>query len=155
MLDGAPLDESNSAAFEPEIPLEKFRELMATRGLDAFRREWLEHPLMRLHSARAPMRELLQQILARYPGRDLQSTGFEADMPTAALSGIRTPTLILNGEFDEARRRAGDAIHAAMAHAERAIVTGAGHLPNLDRPQEYNRILGDFVERHARRSPGD
>ena len=62
----------------------------------------------------------------------------------------RLPTLVLNGEFDTNRRRMGDALFAALPFAERSIIAGAGHLPNLNRPGEYNEALSRFIERQGR-----
>ena len=33
--------------------------------------------------------------------------------------------------------------------AERATIAGAAHLPNLERPEEFDRIVLDFLSRHG------
>jgi len=153
VLDGAPLDDLDGGA-GPEISIEYFRNLIATQGIGTFRTEWLEHPLMRLHAPQGWSRALLQSMVARYCGSDLLNdpASEHATPVSLRLGEIRIPTLVLNGEFDGARRRMGDALCAAMPNAQRAIIAGAGHLPNLDSPRAYNQALSHFVEQHSPRS---
>jgi pimeloyl-ACP methyl ester carboxylesterase len=66
------------------------------------------------------------------------------------LEDIHVPALVLNGEFDlESRRLAGEALSRVLPRAERQIISGAGHLANLDNPQNYNDVLRRFLQRHA------
>ena len=54
------------------------------------------------------------------------------------------------GELDtQARRRAGEALARALPAAERIVLPGAGHLPNLDTPDAYNDVLRNFVRRQS------
>jgi pimeloyl-ACP methyl ester carboxylesterase len=153
VLDGVPLDDSGGGA-KPEFSIQYFRELIATQGIGAFRNEWLEHPLMRLHAPQGWSRALLHSMVARYCGGDLlNNPASEHATPLPVHPGeIRVSTLVLNGEFDAARRRMGDGFCAAIPNAQRAIIAGAGHLPNLDNPSAYNRAVSHFVEQHLSRS---
>jgi pimeloyl-ACP methyl ester carboxylesterase len=66
------------------------------------------------------------------------------------LEDVQVPALVLNGEFDlESRRLAGAALGKLLPRAERQIISGAGHLANLDNPQGYNEVLRRFLERYA------
>jgi pimeloyl-ACP methyl ester carboxylesterase len=73
----------------------------------------------------------------------------EADL-TDVLPTIAVPTLLLWGELD-ARSPLGVA-HAfarAIPHAELAIIPGAGHMSNLERPAEFNAAVRAFCRRLA------
>jgi pimeloyl-ACP methyl ester carboxylesterase len=91
-------------------------------------------------------------MLGRYAGTDLMIPApeiTEIKVPPR-LEDIHVPALVLNGEFDlESRRLAGEALSKLLPHAERKVISGAGHLANLDNPQSYNEILRRFLERHA------
>jgi 3-oxoadipate enol-lactonase len=151
VLDGASMDDPDGA--NQEIPIAHFRDLIKRHGIGAFRAAWLEHPLTRLRAPDAGSSALLLSMVSRYSGADLLNDPSAADAsPVPVRPGeIRTPTLVLNGEFDDGRRRTGDALCAAMPNAQRAIIAGAGHLPNLDRPCAYNQALRDFIEQHSSR----
>ncbi len=149
VLDGPPplLDDDT----DDELRLDELRQLAAREGLEAFRRAWRSHPFMQLQSRDARMHALLERILARYPGYDLldDTAPMRETLDARLLAGVRTPTLIVNGAHDTpSRRRAGAALQAALADAEHLLVQDAAHLPNLDAPREYNRLMSGFARRH-------
>jgi pimeloyl-ACP methyl ester carboxylesterase len=146
VLDGPP-DETAAATAE-EVPLARYRELLEREGIDAVRREWLRHPLMRLywHDARTLMR--LRAIVARYPGNDLRATSPPPAPVGERLREIAIPALVINGAHDSARRRAaGAALAAALPDARHAIVPAAGHLPNMDCPGAWDAVVTEFLGR--------
>ena len=151
VLDGAPDPTLPSVGgVARELPLARYRELARTAGLAAFREEWLEHPFMQLHTQGADARELLRQIVQRYPGRDLLDWSSQRDEPLSddALRNLRTPTLVMNGSLDtERRKQVGDMLASRLPDAERQLVPDAGHLANLDAPQAYNDIIRQFLVR--------
>ncbi len=147
VLDGPPPPVADDT--DDEFPLDQLRQLAAREGLEAFRRAWRAHPFMQLASGDVRMHALLERIVARYPGRDLLASPLRETLEARLLAGIRTPTLVINGARDTAsRRRAGAALQAALANAERVLVPDAAHLPNLDAPREYNRLMSGFAHRH-------
>lgn len=144
ILDGPP------ALSEPggELPLESFRELVRTHGIESFRQQWSMHPFMRLHTRDAHMQSLLAAMIARYPGRDLQRTSSPA--VRLAPPNIAAPSLIINGALDTAARRlAGQELAQQLPESQHVIIPGAGHLPNLDSPAAYNAHIVEFMHRHA------
>ncbi len=154
VLDGAPhpaLPGQGDA--DEDLPLARYRELVRTGGLEAFRAEWQVHPLMTLHTRDASARQLLERIAARYPGSDLRAGRPQSDgrIDLSALRSLRQPTLVLNGALDtEHRREVGDLLARSLPLAERQLVPNAGHLANLDEPQVYNDLIKSFLMRQAR-----
>lgn len=63
------------------------------------------------------------------------------------LSEIGVPTLILVGEDDhpELHAHAG-AFQLALAGARRVLIADAAHLPQLERPEEVNRLILEFLQ---------
>ena len=67
---------------------------------------------------------------------------------TDVWAGLDAPTLIAVGDRDPFV-----AVEDARAHAERArdgschVFEGCGHLPSLERPDEFERVLGAFLGR--------
>jgi pimeloyl-ACP methyl ester carboxylesterase len=154
ILDGAPnpTDVAEGGPDE-EVPRARYRELIRTQGMHAFRREWRNHPFVRLHTNDVQASELLAQILARYPAHDLRETPPRPPVAieASALNLLRKPVLILNGELDtEIRRRLGLILSHALPFATRDVVPQAGHLANLDNPRAYNDFVRQFLARLAR-----
>ena len=43
-------------------------------------------------------------------------------------------------------------IHAALPAAELAVLCRASHLSNLEQPEEFNRVLGGFLDKLSGRT---
>ncbi|MER6125024.1 alpha/beta hydrolase [Streptomyces sp. NPDC001795] len=64
------------------------------------------------------------------------------------LTRVTVPALVVVGEDDTFTPVAdAEAMHAALPDATLHVVTGAAHLPNLERPEEFNKALARFLER--------
>ncbi|MGH8196822.1 MAG: alpha/beta fold hydrolase [Steroidobacteraceae bacterium] len=154
VLDGPP-DEAGDpvTARDEDFSVDEFRRLVQDGGVDAFRRVWRDHPLMKLHSADAEAQALLESMLARYPARDLLVPDSNRSPPvgTIALARFRAPVLVVNGQFDtRIRLEAGERLGRSLPRAERIVIPDAGHLPNLDDPAAYNEAIQLFLRRQSR-----
>lgn len=68
--------------------------------------------------------------------------------PSAAgrLSEISVPTLIIVGTLDESLMMViADAQAAGIKGARKVVMPGTAHLPNMEQPQEFNRIVLEFL----------
>jgi pimeloyl-ACP methyl ester carboxylesterase len=69
---------------------------------------------------------------------------------TAALGKIATPTLLLWGEADElVPVRYGRAAAAAIPGSELVVLPGIGHIPSIEAPRDFVRILTAFAAGEA------
>ena len=151
VLDGPPDLWVSGSAAEDELPMAKYRALVREGGAAAFRLEWKEHPLVQLATKDERAHELLRRIISRYPATDLQRACEPQPPITSALApeSITTPTLVVNGELDlQSRRSAAESLALRLPVAEHVLIPAAGHVPNLDHPQTYNRLLRGFLNRH-------
>lgn len=64
------------------------------------------------------------------------------------LEGYERPVLVLNGSLDKPHVRDQDKILRGARDGRALVIERAGHLANLDRPEEYTAAVGD----HARRA---
>lgn len=156
ILDGPPCFDLLPAA--EDVPLEHFRAVVRMHGMEAFRREWLHHPLMQLRTTDPRVRAHLSAMIARFAGNELAGPAPERDLPPlpALPASWNAPALLLSGELDLPQRiRCADRLSGELPHAERVVISGAGHLPNLDRPDTYSEICRVFLSRHttARNAP--
>lgn len=125
--------------------------LAADRGLDAARARWLASPLFgpALENAFAAPR--LRQMVADYSGWHwLERDPARSLKPVLAqrLNDVAAPTLVLVGERDtEDFQGIARALAAGIPGARRATIPGAGHLPNLERPETVTPLLLDFLAR--------
>ena len=69
------------------------------------------------------------------------------DPPAAGrLAEIKAPTLVVVGDHDipEVHKTAG-VLMSQIRGARKAVINYAAHLPNLEHPEEFNRLLFDFL----------
>ncbi|UJB44701.1 alpha/beta fold hydrolase [Streptomyces sp. A1-5] len=65
---------------------------------------------------------------------------------TGLLPRITVPTLVVVGTEDEFTPVAdARAIHQATPGSHLTVIQGAGHMPNLERPEEFNAALTEFL----------
>ena len=129
----------NRAAFRP----------LAERGdVKAAIANWAADPYLTApgsDAARKRLRELLEANPHNLTHRDdLQTPPRQPAL--GRLGEIKTPTLVLVGEADipDVHAHCG-AIQAGVAGSKRVVVGKAGHLPYLERPDEFNRLVSEFL----------
>jgi pimeloyl-ACP methyl ester carboxylesterase len=138
ILDGPPAFDA-----EPELPLGRYRQVLAAAGAAGLREEIRAHPLMQLHTENPRGREVLTRAMADYSGQDLLAPHSFAS-PTN-LGPLNLPTLIINGERDTKERlRTGVMLLDAIPGAARRVIAGAGHLAALDHPGVYAGLVRLF-----------
>ena len=76
----------------------------------------------------------------------------DASVPAASRLGeVRLPVLAIVGEFDIPYiRAAGQHVADNLADATRMDIADAAHLPNMDHPEEFQRIVAHFIETRVR-----
>jgi 3-oxoadipate enol-lactonase len=97
-------------------------------------------------AARKRLAELLAANLHNLEYDDaLELSPHPAALPR--LGEIAAPTLIIVGEHDipDVHAHAG-ALQACIRGARRVVLTGSGHLPQLEVPDAFNRSVRDFLE---------
>ena len=66
------------------------------------------------------------------------------------LGEIQVPVLIIAGALDHPETvRAADVMATAIPGARKVILPGCAHLPNMERPEEFNRAVLEFLEDRA------
>ncbi len=92
--------------------------------------------------------------LAMRPGRvhnilnTLRSWDKDVNSLRGAISRINVPSLLIWGTRDGAvDLRSCEALGRALPRCELALIEGAGHLPFEEMPDEFNRLVLDFVDR--------
>lgn len=69
---------------------------------------------------------------------------------SARLGEIGVPTLVVTGSEDVRDiHEIAEKLHAGIPGAERASIAGSGHLPSLERPDEFDRVVLSFLRKHG------
>jgi pimeloyl-ACP methyl ester carboxylesterase len=111
---------------------------------------WVDGPGRRPEDVDGAVRDLVHEMNLIALRNEASELGEELppDPPAVdRLSEIQAPALILVGDSDQPRIiAAADLLEREMPKAQKVVMTGAAHLPNMERPEEFNRILLDYLE---------
>ncbi|HET7844933.1 MAG TPA: alpha/beta fold hydrolase [Xanthomonadales bacterium] len=148
---GYPDDPAERAKFQPEI--DAIVAVFATAAAEGAARGatlWKEHPMVAVAHADPRVAPLLHEMIddnvrifsmQHWPDDDKRAVG--------RLGELRVPTLFVVGDRDIALVRAAVAFGAArIAGARVETIAGTDHLPHLERPEEFNRIVRAFIDAH-------
>jgi 4,5:9,10-diseco-3-hydroxy-5,9,17-trioxoandrosta-1(10),2-diene-4-oate hydrolase len=68
--------------------------------------------------------------------------------------GVKAPTLIVWGRYDELADPAGaDRLSAAIPGAKKVVVDNCGHMPQLEKAAEFNALVRDFLKAQGSTNP--
>jgi pimeloyl-ACP methyl ester carboxylesterase len=63
---------------------------------------------------------------------------------------IRAPSLVIVGDLDQPWTTAtAGLLKRKLPNVRKVVVPGVAHLPNMERPEEFNRIVLDYLERRT------
>ena len=74
------------------------------------------------------------------------------DMVINSLSDIKVPSLIVVGSEDKPFLAATEYMVKKIPGASKAVIDGAGHAANIDRPEQFNREVLEFLNVSSARS---
>lgn len=134
-------------------PIEALRDAVREEGAaPAFDRIWLAH---RFFDGVRQMPEVWAEIRAsimRYPAREMQ-----ADYPgegdyappdiASRLHEIACSALVTVGEKDiEDFQLIAEILTSTIPGARKVVFEGAWHMPNMEQPKRFNRVLAEFLQ---------
>lgn len=90
---------------------------------------------LELNENYAKTSQLLQHL-----GKDLMVYDFYSD-----LKKIKSPTLLIYGDYDPLTETAGKRIHQSIEHSELKIIYSCGHFPFIEKPDEFKKIVTTFL----------
>ncbi|MET1074192.1 MAG: alpha/beta fold hydrolase [Umezawaea sp.] len=108
-------------------------------------RTWVDGPHRTPGEVDPGVRERCRELVLAHFARPRKSaaTAFGA---IGRLAELTAPTLLLVGELDSSDiHGAADLVVREAPSARKVVVPGAGHLVNLDRPEEFDRLVADFL----------
>jgi len=146
-LGGYPFSEDLDA-FEEEIE-EAYEAGDFNRAAEVDLRVWVDGP-RRTPEEVEPAFRARAHALARSVYTATDEGGPSAQMEPPAierLRELRVPTLIVVGDLDQPDiLRIADKLALEVPDARRVIMHGTAHLPSMEQPEQFNRILREFLE---------
>ena len=152
-LGGMVTPETSAAGFERDLFIE-MKALWENREFSKLVEKEIQMfvagPWQSLDRVRSDVREKVREMqLSNYSRRNRQANPMVMNPPAMdRLDEIETPTLVLVGDLDiQYTMTAADYMASLIPTATKVIIPGTAHLPNLEQPEKFNRLLLDFVEK--------
>jgi len=98
-------------------------------------------------------RRMIQWNTENYAAEQPANQPTQPEVPAAeALDRLTMPTLFIWGTLDELGvLKAGEKLSTEVAGARLHVFDGVAHMVNLERPDEFNQLVGDFLDEVDRR----
>jgi len=109
---------------------------------------WVDGPTQPETRVAPALRERVREmILDTYTSHTTEGKPQRLDPPAAKrLEEIKAPTLVIFGDLDESGvLAAADQLEYGIPGAREVVMAGTAHLPSMERPDEFNRIVLDFL----------
>ena len=122
-------------------------------AVEANLRIWLAGPHRTLDAIDPSVRDLVAEMQRHsfelWKGHD-DVRALRLEPPASErLAEVRMPTLVVTGDEDVRDiHDIADKLSAEIPGVQRATIADAAHLPSLERPDEFNRIVLDFLADH-------
>jgi pimeloyl-ACP methyl ester carboxylesterase len=144
---------SRLGGWQPDPEFAAFQNAVRVRakeaGVQAGRDVWLYSSLFNPARENPTVAPRLVQIISEYSGwlwvhpNPLHEL---APPATQRLDTIRVPTLIIIGERDVPDCHAiAESLQQRIPNARRVVMSGVGHMPNMEDPERFNTIVLDFL----------
>jgi 3-oxoadipate enol-lactonase len=116
-------------------------------------RMWVDGPRRTPGEVASAVRELVREMQRQAFATVFPEQAIELDLEPPAierLSEVQAPTLLVVGDYDiEAKVEQARNLAAQIAYAQLAVIAGAAHMVNMEKPAEFNQLLLDFLISHA------
>jgi pimeloyl-ACP methyl ester carboxylesterase len=111
---------------------------------------WVDSPYRGPDRVDPGVRDLVREMNLIALKNEASGLGDERPLEPPAvdrLAEIQVPTLIIVGDHDRPGIiGSADILERSIPQARRAVMPGTAHLPNMESPQEFNRIVLQFLE---------
>jgi len=144
--------------FGPEVdPPEELEELVAAdeagdleRVSELEVRVWVDGPYRGPGVVDPAVRDLVREMNLIALENEASGVGDERPLEPPAvdrLGEIRVPTLVVVGDLDRPEIVASaDLLEGRLPDARKVVMPGTAHLPSMERPGDFNRIVLEFLE---------
>jgi len=161
MVEALVLGAPNVSGYEPSEEMQRFcaeeeealhrGDLVAATELNL--RMWVDGPNRTPDQVNPAVRERVREMQLFAFSLPIPDDVEEQPLTPPAimrLAEIKVPTLIIVGDQDvPGFLKISDVVATGIPGAKKVIIPGVAHLPNMEKPKEFNRIVLDFLSERS------
>lgn len=111
--------------------------------------KWLANPMLAVVNTQPEVKEKVERMVRENAGIWTMAAWPQQPLTPPArerLGRIRVPTLVVIGDRDaRSVRMFGDSTARMIPGARRVVMEGTDHLPQMEKPEEFTRVLVEFL----------
>ncbi len=94
--------------------------------------------------------QLAMRLRSAFTISKIQEAGDRGSLSEEEVRAVKAPTLVVWGKYDELANPAGaDRLERTISGAKKVIIDDCGHMPQLEKADEFNRIVREFLQARA------
>jgi pimeloyl-ACP methyl ester carboxylesterase len=100
--------------------------------------------------------QLAMRLRSAFTITKIQESGAKGfgSLTEQQVRGVKAPALIVWGKYDELANPAGaDRLERTIPGARKVIIDNCGHMPQLEKADEFNRVVRDFLTTRGATNP--
>jgi pimeloyl-ACP methyl ester carboxylesterase len=136
--------------WQEELPAKAMFEAVRIGGVPAVRQAVLGSALMASVMERPALAGVFTEMVERYSGwhfENRDAARWAEDDAMSRLEEVTAPALVVFGEHDVLDHRLmGEALAERLPNATGHCWPNSGHLPNMEEPEAFNRLVIEFLE---------
>lgn len=122
-------------------------------SIESARKYWMMMPLFSAANRNPRCASKLKEIVGRYNGWDFVNDDKIVPLnpiPEKRLHEIKVPTIVVIGELDDPGfQDIARIISSGVKGSQKVTMKGVGHMSNMENPEEFNKIVLDFLKNHV------
>jgi pimeloyl-ACP methyl ester carboxylesterase len=146
-VSGAESEEPPPKEWEELVGADEAGDLERVSELEV--RIWVDGPYRDPEELDPALRDLVREMNLIALQSEASGLGEDrpADPPAAErLDEIQAPTLVVVGELDRPEIVArSESLARSVPRAQKIVVEGTAHVPNMEKPSEFNRVVLEFL----------
>ena len=124
---------------------EEVAKLIEAGGMKAF----LDHPMVEKEIVYTPPELMVKHNPVGIANVLRRVMHMEGSAVIDRLPEIRVPTIVIQSDKDWQIKPSSDYMHRVIPGSEYATITDADHACNIEQPEQFDRIVLDFLARHG------
>jgi 3-oxoadipate enol-lactonase len=115
---------------------------------------WLGFPYFRSANRNNGLKKRMRSVVGSYNGWDFYNTDPILRLkpgPAERLREVSAPTLVVVGSEDmQDIQGISDLVVSGVRNAEKYVIGDAGHMSNMEKPDEFNRVVLEFLRKSVK-----
>ena len=90
--------------------------------------------------------QLAMRLRSAFTITKMQEAGGRGSLSEAEVRGVKAPTLVVWGKYDELANPAGaDRLAQTIPGSRKVIIDNCGHMPQIEKAAEFNQLVREFL----------